>query len=176
MSISDDIRAALKTAPGALTAAEIGEQIGESGGDVSKILYAFVKTGEVEKQEGEEGGKATYLRNPKFVSKRASNAAAAADEESGGKKTRKAYVRRVKPAKPTRLAKRTTRKAASAKSPRQSRVTREEAVPTEAAATPRTVTLKQSTVRHLIRFAMSGDRQLDADTRAAVIDATQEAA
>lgn len=180
MSISDEVRAVLKTAPGALTAAEIGEQIGETGGDVSKILYAFVQTGEVEKQEGEEGGKATYLRNPKHVSKRASKVAPEIEEPVAGKKARKPYVRRAKAAKPKRTVRKAKpRTAAVSKRARSAGEAQRPSRPAESSGVDtaqRTVTLKQSTVRHLIRFAMSGDRQLDADTRAAVIDATQEAA
>ncbi len=178
MSNTDDVRAALKSATGALTAAEIGELAGLNGGDTSKLLYAMVQTGEVEKQEGE--GKATYIRNPNFTSKRATKAAAPADlpavkpSRTNARKAKPAKVRKATRPPPAKKARAKVEKAARPKKPRLAAPA--EATPIDQACTAHTITLQLSTVRGLIRFAMSSDKPLDAATRAAVIDATQEAA
>jgi hypothetical protein len=164
MSISDEIRAALKSAPGPLTAAEIGEQIGHGGGDVSKILYSLAKVGEVDKQDN-DGGRATYVRNPKFTPKRQPKAEAATDKPSRVKKPRKAAKLRKQPkTKPVREEK------------GQSGPSTPPARKSPANGTSDVVTLRRSTLRTLIAHAMTSDHPLDPTTRQAVIDATQEAA
>lgn len=177
MSNTDDVRAALKSATGALTAAEIGEIAGLPGGDTSKLLYAMVQTGEVEKQDGE--GKSTYIRNPDFTSKRAAKAAPTA--ETPVVKPSRTNAKKAKPAK-VRKAKRPTTRKVHVKVEKKARpkklrvaapIVNARAGQVDAA---HTITLQLATVRGLIRHAMSSDKPLDAATRAAVIDATQEAA
>jgi DNA-binding transcriptional regulator GbsR (MarR family) len=165
MSMTDDIRAALKSAPGPLTAAEIGEQIGQGGGEVSKILWSLAKAGEVDKQEV-DGGRAYYVRNPKFISKRQAKAELAVDKPSRTKKPRNT-------AKP--------KKQAKAKQPRKKKAEADLPAPTSKPKRTSTngvdvVSLRRSTLRTLIAHAMASDHPLDPTTRQAVIDATQEAA
>ena len=121
MSNTSDVRDALKSATGALTAAEIGELAGLSGGDTSKLLYPMIQSGEVEKLESE--GRATYIRNPKFTSKKA---------------TADAAPERV-PAKPRGKAAR-REKGAKRKAPKVSRLPKAEI----AAAVARTVALQEA--------------------------------
>jgi len=159
MSNTDEVRAALKSASGPLTAAELGELAGLPGNDTSKLLYAMVQTGEVEKQDGE--GKATYIRNPKFSGKRARNAASSVKP-----------ARQVKAAKPIKKANLPT----PAPEPRIASVPFTAPPAPVAEADVRNVSLSLATVRGLISFCMSGSRRLDPITRAAVIEATEKAA
>lgn len=177
MSMADDIRAALKSAPGPLTAAEIGEQLGESGGDVSKALYPLIKSGEVDKQEV-DGGRATYVRNPAFTAKRAANAAAKASGEtlprkSGTRRTKAAPIDRKRKVKPTksRVSKLPDTVIAAA-------VDRTVAKRVEPVMSYHTtaILLSRKTVRTLLAFVMQSTRPLDSLTREAVHDAIKEAA
>lgn len=177
MGMADDIRVALKSAPGALTAAEIGETLGESGGDVSKALYPMVKTGEVDKQEV-DGGRATYVRNPAFTGKRATNAAARASgdkvpRKSGTRRAKAAPIDRKRKAKPAkgRVSKQSDAVVATA-------VDRTVAHQAEPASSYHTnpISLSRKTVRTLLAFIMQSTRPLDCLTREAVTDAIKEAA
>jgi hypothetical protein len=177
MSNTEAIRDALKGASGALTTAELADLAEIERGDAAKLLYAMTQTGEVIKEDGVEGGKPTYLRNPDFKPKRQ----AAAEPESAPKagrakrtaaKKATPATRRAKPKaerKPKRVPRKAARKAAPA--PAQAAA----AAPAQA-LNPRLTSELQRAVRLLVAHAMRGDEALDADTREAVLIVLPEVA
>ena len=178
MSSTNEVRKALKSASGPMTAAEIGDVAGITGEAASKLLWAMVKSNEVEKQDV-TGGRSTYIRNPAYKVKSASRPSTAdIDVDATAIKPSRAKSRKVKAAKPAR-SKRPQAKKIARKAPRKPAAREAVAMPEAAPATvarPDNITPLQAAVRSLIRFAMASDRPLDAVTRGAVIDATRDAA
>lgn len=178
MSNTDALRDALKGASEALTTADLSDLAELDRGTTAKLLYAMTESGEVIKQEGEDGGKPTYLRNPEFVPKRQ---AAAEPEAPVVAKTRRA---KKVVAKKARKAPRKAKAKAERKPPKPARKKPRKAAPTPApaaaeapaSASPLLTQELQRAVRLLIAHAMRGDEALDAETREAVLIVLPEVA
>jgi hypothetical protein len=182
MSTTSLIRGALKKGSGPLTETEIAESIDKDAKSVRSLLYAMVKSGEVERDTNDEG-KPTFVSNPQFKPARRRPGEEAATE---------APPRAVRAAKGAKRAAKAAKKAARAK-PIKARKQRAKPAPRKAArklvrqprpvATPAiapvdtlTVSLQRDTLRSLLSFVLASERPLDARTRSAVIDAAREAA
>ena len=176
MSNTSDVRDALKGASGALTAAEIGDIAGLTGGDTSKLLYPMIQAGEVEKLEGE--GRATYIRNPKFPSKKAKAASDAAPEripaKPRGKAARREKVTKRKAPRVSRLP-----KAEIAAAVARTVALQEAKMPTEPRpfdmfsppADDALVLISSRSLRELLASTMQSERPLSSNARAAAAEA-----